>query len=82
MELASPEAIHLLMMRAHSVPARGLRRGSAAGGRSGRGRRCQCGECKRCLEEARWDRIFAEKFADPTYYSRPLVQVRSPLTSL
>jgi len=33
-------------------------------------RRCRCGLCPRCLENARWERIFQEKFADPYYYTR------------
>jgi hypothetical protein len=33
-----------------------------------RPRRCDCGACGRCLDNARWERIFREKFADPTYY--------------
>jgi len=36
-------------------------------------RRCQCGVCTSCIDNARWDRIFREKFADPNYYkSRPI----------
>jgi hypothetical protein len=31
-------------------------------------KRCHCGICPRCQEEARWDRIFNERFADPDYY--------------
>ena len=31
-------------------------------------KRCRCGMCPRCQEEARWDRIFNERFADPDYY--------------
>jgi hypothetical protein len=35
-------------------------------------RRCHCGACPRCQEEARWERIFNERFADPDYYkARP-----------
>jgi hypothetical protein len=35
-------------------------------------KRCRCGVCTRCLEEARWERIFNERFADPDYYkARP-----------
>ena len=30
---------------------------------------CKCGQCKMCIENARWDRIFNEKFADPNYYA-------------
>ena len=33
-------------------------------------RRCTCKKCSACLDEARWERIFQEKFADPMYYSK------------
>lgn len=43
-------------------------------------RRCQCGACAQCRENARWERIFETKFADPDYYTRPLrVSQGSPL---
>lgn len=29
---------------------------------------CQCGSCKTCTDNQRWERIFQEKFADPAYY--------------
>jgi hypothetical protein len=32
---------------------------------------CRCGKCPVCVENARWERIFNEKFADPQYYVRP-----------
>jgi hypothetical protein len=35
-------------------------------------RRCNCSVCATCLENARWERIFREKFADPEYYRQPL----------
>lgn len=35
-------------------------------------KRCRCGECAACIDSARWERIFQEKFADPNYYDRPL----------
>jgi len=31
-------------------------------------RRCHCGVCGECVENARWERVFQEKFADPDYY--------------
>jgi hypothetical protein len=41
--------------------------------RGPKARRCRCGVCSRCLEEARWERIFKERFADPDYYgARPV----------
>ena len=45
-------------------------------------RRCRCGVCKGCLDNARWERIFAEKFADPTYYSGPVIRHESPLNTV
>ena len=45
-------------------------------------RRCQCGVCHQCQEDARWERIFAEKFADREYYKRDFVRVLSPLSEL
>jgi hypothetical protein len=36
-------------------------------------RRCQCRVCPACLENARWERIFQEKFADPDYYATGLL---------
>lgn len=45
-------------------------------------RRCHCGICSGCKENARWDRIFAEKFADPSYYSDLTVRRGSPLDGI
>jgi hypothetical protein len=45
-------------------------------------RRCRCGVCAGCKENERWERIFAEKFADPTYYSGPVIHQESPLNTL
>jgi hypothetical protein len=42
-------------------------------------RRCDCGLCQRCKDNARWDRIFNEKFADPTYYSSVVIRRSSTL---
>jgi hypothetical protein len=35
-------------------------------------RRCTCRVCPSCVDNARWERIFQEKFADPNYYAKPL----------
>jgi hypothetical protein len=85
MELASPESI-VALMRAQENPAPARRRygGQEADRPASRGRkmRCRCGRCPQCVDNARWDRIFAEKFADPDYYARRVTWVASPLTSL
>jgi hypothetical protein len=36
-------------------------------------KRCTCGACAICVDNARWETIFNAKFADPDYYkSRPI----------
>jgi len=46
-----------------------------------RRRVCQCGHCGTCKDNARWERIFQEKFADPEYYLQPLhIRYSSPLS--
>jgi hypothetical protein len=32
-------------------------------------RRCACGKCRACIDNARWESVFQQKFADPFYYS-------------
>jgi hypothetical protein len=42
-------------------------------------RRCSCGQCPECVMNARWERIFNEKFADPGYYTKSRVRYCSPI---
>jgi hypothetical protein len=44
--------------------------------------RCRCGVCHTCSEEARWDKVFREKFADPTYYGDRPPRFSSPLSEV
>lgn len=44
--------------------------------------RCSCGVCRRCVDNARWERIFNERFADPTYYGRTTIRHHSSLAGL
>ena len=83
-ELSSPESIAACMKKdAPLAPARANRApDSCRRPHQGRRARCQCGQCRQCTEDARWERIFAAKFADPDYYTRPSVQYQSPLMSL
>jgi hypothetical protein len=48
----------------------------------GRRERCKCGQCPGCIENARWERIFNEKFADPTYYTAAPIRRDSTLARL
>ncbi|HEX3747667.1 MAG TPA: hypothetical protein VHW09_27215 [Bryobacteraceae bacterium] len=42
-------------------------------------RRCECGTCGTCRDNARWERIFTEKFADPAYYGGLAIRHESPI---
>jgi hypothetical protein len=44
--------------------------------------RCSCRQCPTCVDSARWERIFQEKFADPHYYEPRLVRHTSSLDSI
>jgi len=45
--------------------------------------RCHCGECRNCQENARWERIFQEKFANSDYYHHDIrIRYASPLSSV
>ena len=43
---------------------------------------CKCGNCAVCRDNARWERIFQEKFADPTYYQEQAPKQGSSLSWL
>lgn len=45
-------------------------------------RMCRCGVCATCQDNARWERIFQSKFADPDYYVRRVIRHNSPLNCL
>jgi hypothetical protein len=45
--------------------------------------RCTCGQCRTCMENARWERIFQEKFANSDYYNHEIrIHYASPLSSI
>jgi hypothetical protein len=88
MELSDPSVITALLdgLERRQRQPRG-RRGIPALDTSGRvkvstPRRCRCGTCAFCLDNARWDRIFQEKFADPDYYTRRGVKHVSSLSEV
>ncbi|MGA2118818.1 MAG: hypothetical protein ABSH56_29210 [Bryobacteraceae bacterium] len=85
MELSSQESIQALIRTQGLVThVRDRRAGQDAARPTNRSRRmvCKCGQCRQCLENERWERIFTKKFADPDYYASRLVHYTSPLTSL
>lgn len=47
-----------------------------------RSRLCSCGTCGRCRDNDRWNRIFDEKFADPSYYGRVSIRHNSSLAGV
>jgi hypothetical protein len=85
LELGAREILENLLP-ARRAPRRGARSAVRAerelAERAPEGRRCRCGDCRTCRENARWERIFKEKFEDPTYYAHPPVRISSPLTDL
>jgi len=56
--------------------------GEEPGTRQYRSRVCACGGCARCQDNARWNRIFDEKFADPSYYGGIFVRHNSSLAGV
>jgi hypothetical protein len=73
MELADPKLVASLIEPAPKLRKSGPRRAPPATVSFvpvGRVRRCECGVCPKCVENARWEKIFNEKFADPEYYRR------------
>jgi hypothetical protein len=96
MELADPRLISQLLTKARSDKPLGSRRSTGPRMRKTtvspdervyqppayKTRRCRCGLCPTCEDNARWERIFAEKFSDPTYYSGPVVRHESPLNTI
>ena len=86
MELAKPETQDAPLRHAANATAVGSLPGGEAeavgtGGKAPKSPRprCRCGRCARCADDARWERIFAEKFEDPYYYTSHLVRFSSTL---
>jgi hypothetical protein len=64
-------------------PAKSPGRHVREAGKGARGREyCKCGHCKACLDNARWEQIFNERFAVPGYYGAPTVSHSSTLAGL
>ena len=84
MELSSSESIRALKAAFGDTTEVQQSRGARYAARPARRQRmrCSCGHCRQCQDDARWNRIFAEKFADPAYYTRRVIHTASPLTSI
>ncbi len=69
MELTDSNTIASLISVRSVAPQKTSRSLSHAGNaRTNRHRICTCGSCFACLDNAKWERIFREKFEDPSYY--------------
>ena len=79
MELTARSLVEELISAGHRRPGRRRTALPLASAPAHRPRRCQCGACAPCLDNARWERIFREKFADPTYYQRRVPKQGSSL---
>jgi hypothetical protein len=86
MELANPETLEALLAihGQHRSPPSRLRGQSLYRGytRTSAPRRCHCGTCFHCVENLRWEKIFNEKFADPSYYSEREIRHCSALSEI
>ena len=87
MKLTDPEIINFLLDRAQPTHRRAPRRQWASSEQDlpverTAVRRCRCGACATCADNARWEEIFNRKFADPTYYSQQTLRHASPLNQL
>src|ERR1035438_6936480 len=86
MQLSTPETIQILLASI-AQPVRGSRRRAPAETslkpvRAHKIQGCPRGcTCRTCCDNARWERIFQEKFADPSYYSSPTTNTTEPGTS-
>ncbi len=79
MELTSPEVIAHLLAE-HQAPRRSrVMTTPMRSAQPSTRRRCNCGVCSFCMENARWEKIFKEKFADPNYYKGLPIKFSSPL---
>jgi|NGEPerStandDraft_6_1074524.scaffolds.fasta_scaffold541457_1 hypothetical protein len=85
MQLSNPQTIEALVASI-GQPVRGSRHRAQAvvnpkpvraHKASGCARGCTC---RWCIDNARWERIFQEKFADPGYYSNPTTRNGSSLS--
>ena len=85
MQLGNPETIQSLLASL-GQPVRGSRRKvpvemNLKPVRVNKAPRCPRGcACRTCSDNARWERIFQEKFADPSYYSNPVTRNGSSLS--
>jgi hypothetical protein len=82
MELSDPRLIASLLVETRTRRPRLPRGGQAVGNRLFTPKRCICGQCFTCRDNAKWNRIFNEKFADPDYYSRSGLSQGSSLSDL
>jgi len=85
MQLGTPQTIQELLASV-GQPVRGSRHRNSAvisqkPVRAHKHFRCPSGcTCRACSENERWERIFREKFADPSYYSYPTTRNGSSLS--
>ena len=85
MQLSTPQTIEALLASV-GQPVRGARHRDPAAVnpkpvRVHQASRCASGcTCRTCTDNARWERIFQEKFADPGYYSNPTTRNGSSLS--
>ena len=82
MDLSDSNLIAALIRGPRIVRSRRVKLEAGPERRAPKVRHCKCGICPYCIDNARWERVFAEKFADPAYYKQQAVRYQSPLASM
>lgn len=78
LELSDSKEIAALLAAQKQAPRPAAQPRVRLSSRAVRRHRCHCGSCSTCLDNARWEKIFNEKFADPNYYKpQPVRHVSS-----
>ena len=82
MDRSDSNRIAALMRGPRGLKSRRVKLEAGPERRAPKVRHCKCGICPDCIDNARWERIFAAKFADPHYYTRTNLSQGSPLSRI
>ena len=82
MQIETQEAIAVMLQQIQEPRQKRPVAMSSAHPRTRAAGRCACRQCKVCQDNARWDRVFNEKFVDPDYYLPRHITQGSSLASL
>ena len=82
MELADPKTIASLVSSRNPIQTPDARKTGTIKRSQSMRHTCTCGTCNTCVDNAKWERIYREKFEDTAYYGHRPVPVGSSLSWL